>query len=137
MPAGRRSFPFPPTPHTLDLSRLEDFQSLDSQSKSYSMAYPFPRFASAPQTPQHVPDPEKSSPMGHPKDSAAGSKRTAITAFVVLALFLWIISPLSGTPGKSNVVSSVVTPDFVLGLCLGSVCYKDLCERVLCIIGDF
>jgi len=101
MPAAQRSFPFsyPSTPHTLEPSRFEDLKRLDTESQSYSMAYPFPRFASGPQTPQHVSDSENSSPMARPNDSNARSKRTALAAFVVFAVFLWMISPLSGTSG--------------------------------------
>lgn len=98
MPAPRRSFPFPPTPHTLGPSRPDHLQKLDTESQSYSMAYPFPRFGSAPQTPQHVPEAEKSLPMTRSTDSTVASKRTSVVAFVVIALFLWIISPFSGSP---------------------------------------
>ena len=61
------------------------------------MAYPFPLFSSAPQTPLQAPA-MKTSPILSNSKPVAASKRTAFTVILAIALFLWMISPLSGSP---------------------------------------
>lgn len=91
----------PASRHFLQRWAISPLQNLRS-SQFYSMAYPFPRFASAPQTPLHARHAPKrdleSSPMARPSNTIAASRRTGLAVFLVLAVFLWMINPFSGPP---------------------------------------
>ena len=65
------------------------------------MAYPFPRFASAPLTPQHlrgIESPRNS--IRHPRPSGFLTRVTVLLGLFIL-LMIWIINPFS-TPTRRN-----------------------------------
>lgn len=67
------------------------------------MAYPFPRFASAPQTPQHIQGmesprdvmPRSTKPIG-------GYKRTGVILILVAITLLWMIIPFHASSNSTD-----------------------------------
>jgi len=62
------------------------------------MAYPFPRFANTPQSPQFVQgveSPRISTRRGSATRSSSSRKRVAAVVLVVTAILLWLIDPFS------------------------------------------
>ena len=86
------------------------------------MAYPFPPFFTAPQTPLQAPD-MKSPPIFSNSNSVAASKRTAFTVILAIALFFWMISPFSGPPRQLDRVpfSHDSVEEYVTYLCSATV----------------
>ena len=69
-----------------------------------NMAYPFPRSVTGPQTPEHVSDVKfLLMPRGN-NSTLLASKRTALAVFVAIALFLWMISPYSGSSRQTDMI---------------------------------
>jgi len=62
------------------------------------MAYPFPRFANTPQSPQYVQGVESRRTSTHQNPTTRSSlskKRVAAVIFVVTAILIWLVDPFS------------------------------------------
>lgn len=67
------------------------------------MAYPFPRLANSPQTPQHLQNSQAPKEVMTPKSSFHGTvRRTILVVLVILTLFLWWIGAFSKSPRQTD-----------------------------------
>ncbi|KAK0514155.1 hypothetical protein JMJ35_003877 [Cladonia borealis] len=73
------------------------------------MAFPFPGYPSAPQTPQHFPIPESPS-MPRKSNPNAAYKRTALAVAIAFTILLWMMGPWFASPNRlDNVPFSLNT----------------------------
>ena len=116
-PASRSFSLFAPHP-----SRNQTNQNTKIPPLSISMAYPFPPFFTAPQTPLQAPD-MKSPPILGNSNPVVASKRTAFTVILAIALFFWMISTFSGPPRQLDRVpfSHDSVEEYVMYLCSTTV----------------
>ncbi|MCJ1389626.1 hypothetical protein MMC18_002483 [Xylographa bjoerkii] len=69
------------------------------------MAYPFPRFANTPQTPQYIQgieSPSTNIPRSPKSRSSVSQKRYVALLFFVIAILLWLVNPFSRQPKETD-----------------------------------
>ena len=77
--------------------------------RPHKMAFPFPGYPNAPQTPQHFLIPESPS-MPRKSNPNAAYKRTALAVAITITILLWMMRPWFASPNRlDNVPFSLNT----------------------------